>query len=89
MVAAHRDAPEPRTEPSIQTPAADDLRRFHNRLRVLTSIDMHELVAAGVIAHADWNAWGTFRRDPFRWFIRADDAKARAVFAIIRKREGR
>lgn len=60
---------------------------FHNSLRILTSIDMHELEAAGIIKHGDLNAWGTFRRDPFRWFIRADDVAARKLFGIIEQRQ--
>jgi hypothetical protein len=59
---------------------------FHNALRILTSIDAHELEAAGVIRHADHNAWGTFRRDPYRWFIRADDATAEKLWKIIERR---
>jgi hypothetical protein len=59
---------------------------FHNALRILTSIDAHELEAAGVIRHADHNAWGTFRRDPYRWFIRADDATAEKLWKIVERR---
>jgi len=62
------------------------LSEFHNALRILTSIDMRELEEAGIIAHQDLTAWGLFRRDPFRWFIRADDVKAAALFAIIERR---
>jgi len=64
------------------------LDEFHNSLRILTSIDMHELEHAGVITRGDVNAWGTFRRDPYRWFIRADDEKAAKVWAIILRRQG-
>lgn len=62
------------------------LREFSNALRVLLSIDKHELEAAGVIRHADHNAWGTFHRDPYRFFIRADDATAEKLWALIERR---
>lgn len=62
---------------------------FHNALRILMSIDRHELEAAGVIKARDHNAWGEFRRDPFRWFIRADDADAPKIWAIIERRQRR
>jgi len=64
---------------------------FHNALRVLTSIDKHELVEAGVIdssetGHSEWIA---FRDDPFRWFIRADDDGAAKLWTIIERRQRR
>jgi len=62
---------------------------FHNALRILMSIDRHELEAAGVIKARDHNAWGEFRRDPFRWLIRADDTDAPKIWAIIERRQGR
>lgn len=63
-----------------------DLRGFHNRLRVMISIDRDELEAAGVIARGDHNAWGTFQRDPFRWLIRADDETADKLWSVIERR---
>ena len=65
------------------------LAEFHNALRILTSVDRHELVAAGVMRHGDHNAWGTFRRDPFRWLIRADDAAAHKLWRIVEARQAR
>ena len=62
---------------------------FHNALRILTNIDRHELEAAGVIEANDHNAWGEFRRDPFRRFIRSDDATAAKLWAIIERRQRR
>jgi hypothetical protein len=59
---------------------------FHNMLRIMTSLDAHDLEAAGVIQRGDHNAWGTFRRDPFRWFIRADDETARKLWTVIERR---
>ncbi|KAF0102186.1 MAG: hypothetical protein FD144_2621 [Rhodospirillaceae bacterium] len=62
---------------------------FHNCLRILTSIDKHELVEAGVIKPEDTAAWLSFTRDPHRWFIRADDATATKLWAIIERRQRR
>ena len=61
--------------------------QFHNGLRILLSIDRHELEAAGVIRVGDHNAWGEFRRDPFRWLIRADDSQAPKLWAIVQRRQ--
>lgn len=61
--------------------------QFHNALRVLTIIDYDELVAAGV-ENID-RRWASFQADPFRWFIRASDADAAKVWAIIEARQSR
>jgi len=63
------------------------LDEFHNALRILINLDAHDLEAAGIIARGDHNGFGTFRRDPFRWFIRADDATARKLFTLIERRQ--
>ncbi len=39
------------------TATAAALDDFHNRLRIMVGIDMHELVEAGAIAANDRNAW--------------------------------
>lgn len=59
---------------------------FHNMLRILVSLDLHDLVAGGVIGRDDLNAWNSFRTDPFRWFIRADDETARKLWTLIERR---
>lgn len=63
-----------------------DLRAFHHGLRILLNIERDELVAAGLLQHGDHNGWGSFRRDPFRWLIRADDASAAKLWSIIERR---
>lgn len=65
------------------------LHDFHNRLRILTGIDRHELVHAGAVRADDLNAWESFRLDPYRFFIRADDATAAAIWAVIERRASR
>ncbi len=60
---------------------------FHNALRILLNIDRCELEVAGIIKPGDHNAWGAFHRDPFRWFIRADDSQAPKLWALIERRQ--
>ena len=63
-----------------------ELREFHNGLRILTSIDMHELVAAKVIEDDDEAEWTAFRKDPHKWMMLADDDQAEALWALMKKR---
>lgn len=63
-----------------------ELRDFHNGLRILTSIDMHELVEAKVIEADDEAEWAAFRKDPHRWMILADDDQADALWSVMKKR---
>jgi hypothetical protein len=60
---------------------------FHNLLRILVSLDWDDLSAAGIIARDDVKAWNSFRNDPFRWFIRADDETARKLWTLIEHRQ--
>ncbi len=60
---------------------------FHNALRILSSIDMRELVHAGAISDDDTGGWQSFRDNPWRWFIRAGDDEAAAVWRIIESRQ--
>lgn len=67
-----------------------DFRQFHNRLRILRSIDKHEFDSA--LAHCELlpsneAAWQSFQKDPFHWLVAARDEWARAVFSIVRERE--
>lgn len=71
-----------------QTEANPNLRRFHNRLRILLGIDMSELVNAGAISSDDTASWTSFRDNPWRWFIKAGDAEQAAIWSIIERREG-
>lgn len=66
-----------------------DKADFHNRLRVMRSIDRHELVEAGALAPDDLAGWEAFDKDPYRWFIRAPDAEADRLWSIIERRAGR
>ena len=42
---------------------------------------------AEALLTGDLTAWGAFRLHPYQWFIRADDAAARALFGIIERRQ--
>ena len=59
---------------------------FHNRLRVMASIDFSELDEAGVIEIDDHAEWAVFREDPYRWFLRADDDRAQKLWLLIERR---
>lgn len=63
------------------------LAEFHNGLRILASIDMHELEDCGAIAHGDQSSWLMFRENPWRWFIRVGDDTAERVWSIIQRRQ--
>ena len=61
---------------------------FHNALRILLNIDQDTLVNAGALMSDDHNAWGDFRRNPYRWFIRVPDEVSKKVWQIIKKKMG-
>ncbi len=60
------------------------LRAFRDRLRILDSIDFDELAMHSIID--DLVVWQAFRRDPFRWLIRADDERAERIWQLIEAR---
>ena len=55
-------------------------RWFHNALRILCNIDASEFPG-------DECDWPAFRDDPWRYFIRADDAVSKKLYDIIEKRK--
>lgn len=65
----------------------NEMRVFHNRLRILTSIDKHELVDDDVIGKNDEKAWRSFTSNPYKWFIRASGSQCRKLWGIIQERE--
>ena len=71
--------------------------QFHNALRVLLNIDADEFLAAchpdvpvvdidNPAHYAVYQDWCAFSNNPYMWFIRASDADAKAIWAIIEKR---
>ncbi|KKK78214.1 hypothetical protein LCGC14_2845800 [marine sediment metagenome] len=62
------------------------LREFHNGLRILLNLDLDELATAGAMEHRDFDTYAEFRTDPFRWFIRASDQRAEAVWSLMQER---
>lgn len=63
---------------------------FCECLRLLGSLQRQELVHLQAFTADDDQAWGNFKRDPLRWFLRADDHRASVVWgAIERGRKGR
>ena len=66
-----------------------NLPEFHNALRILLNLDCHELESAGILPTTDAAAWERYQRDPFRFFIRADDATADRLWELIGTRQRR
>ena len=62
---------------------------FHKSLRLLTTVDMQELVDAGVMLPDDRATWKAFRADPARWLLRANDDTAHAVWKAMQRHKRR
>ncbi len=71
--------------PHLAVVASTEFRRFHNALRLLANLDPSELIAAGVI-DTILEFW-RFSDDPYRFFIRADDARAAALWTLIQSHQ--
>ncbi len=54
------------------------INEFHNGLRILRSIDAHEL------GNPDW--WPEFRRDPYWFFIMCGDDDAAKIWDVMVRR---
>jgi hypothetical protein len=63
-----------------------DRHEFENRLKVLHSLDRHELVEAGLGHMADDRHWVAFREKPAAWLLNAEDHNAAAVWALVESR---
>ncbi len=63
-----------------------DFVSFHTVLMTLMVLDQQELVDAGALADRDYEAWDAFKADPARWFLKADDEVAEAVWKAIWRR---
>ena len=66
------------------------LAEFHNALRVFCNIDYAEFAdAIREFTDDDYLAdeWTGFRNNPWRWFIKASDGQAEALFKIIESRQ--
>ncbi|BCP53831.1 hypothetical protein K32_24480 [Kaistia sp. 32K] len=62
------------------------LEQFHNGLRILLNLDLHDLVAFGVIDTGDLNAWRAFQASPWAWMIRAEDRRCRNLWTLMQTR---
>ena len=62
---------------------ADDLHQFCNRLRIMHSLDLHEIEGFPP------EQYGKFSANPYVFLIRSDDAMQAAIWAAILKRETR
>jgi len=62
-----------------------EMQWFHNALRIMMSIDRHELETSGItLRNAEWYS---FRSNPYVWFIRANDNDAAKIWQIIVNRQ--
>jgi hypothetical protein len=59
------------------------LRAFHNALRILNSLDYHDV---SFLTH-DKQGWLSFRDNPYTFFITTSDANAARIWAAIQKRQ--
>lgn len=59
---------------------SEALRRFHNALRILTSIDRCDFPGSD-------DEWMSFVGNPHRHFIRASDEQAQKLWAVIESRQ--
>ena len=57
-------------------------RTLYNSMRILISLDAHE-----VLPFLNMVQVRDFLKDPFRFFIRCDDATAAAIFRAIERRQ--
>ena len=60
-----------------------DMQKFHNRLRILSSIDWHELPEKWL-----HQSKVDFVENPIGFFIRCSDSKAEDLWWVLLKREG-
>jgi len=67
--------------PHLAVVASTEFRRFHNALRILIHFNFDDLRAAGVLD--DLTEFRRFDDDPYRFFVRAEDARAAALWALI------
>ena len=59
------------------------LQEFLNLLKKLNYLDRDKLENAGVLPRGDHNAWGTFKRNPYRFLIQAPDEIAQKIWEMI------
>lgn len=58
-------------------------RSFLSAVRIIHGLKYGDLVANGVIADDDPGAWEDFKRDPYRWMMRATEARSTALWALV------
>lgn len=71
--------------PHLAVVASTEFRRFHNALRILIHFDFDDLRAAEVLD--DLTEFRRFDDDPYRFFVRAEDARAAALWTLIQSRQ--
>lgn len=64
-----------------------EAHRFQNALRIIRSLDRHELVAAGVISGESMSAWVAFRDHPHECALRLREDRMEKLFTLIESRQ--
>lgn len=62
---------------------------FHNAIRILMNIDLHELVDAGIIVEGQetGTCWTRFNNDPLIFIAKLTDEKYDALWQLIEARQ--
>lgn len=63
-------------------------RDFASRLKIMRSLDLPDLIEAGVFDAAG-HGWSQFRADPATWLLTADDSAADKAWALVEERASR
>jgi hypothetical protein len=60
-----------------------NINDFRDVGRLLTLIDMQDLVRTGAMSPGDLPTWNAFRADPLRFLLRTDDLKAHCIWEAM------
>ena len=65
------------------------LEGFLDGLQTLLALDLQEVSASGAMSEHDLARWNSFRADPARWLVRADEETARALWLAMERHKSR
>ena len=63
------------------------LEDFLGELQALLALDLQEVSASGAMNEHDLACWNSFRADPARWLVRADQKTARALWRAMERHQ--
>jgi hypothetical protein len=79
--------PGPRGHGGSCLDAVMTLPEFHHALRILANLD--ETISDSANLELTQQDWANLTADPYRFFLRCDEAKADRLFAFIQRRMNR